>query len=163
MPDIYLQPERHRITPGERESFLAWLRDFLGERRTLVLATCSSSSPVCNLMSFALADEECSLLLATPVQSRKYETLLQNPAVSLMALDSAALEQDLERGTAVTLEGEALELREEEQRSHGESIYLAANPRLQDFVQSSGTALFRVSLHRVVRVTSFQQLSELTL
>lgn len=163
MPDIPQQPRKHVVTSRERDSFLAWLWRFLGERRTLVLATCNHSVPTCNLMSFALASAECSLLLATPAKTAKYDAMRANPAVSLMALDAPALEQDLDQGTAVTLEGEAAEILGSDERERQEILFAKANPRLEDFVKSPSSALFRVDLRRVVRVTNFQQLSELVL
>jgi len=163
MPDLPLQPQKHRISEPEREAFLAWLWEFLGAQKTLILATCEDSAPTCNLMGFALASAECSLALATPRDTTKHKAMRNNPAVSLMALDAPALEQDLERGTAVTLNGEAVEIRDTSRRKEWEAAFTKANPRLEDFVKSSGSALFRVDLRRVVSVTNFQQISEITL
>jgi len=163
MPDLPLQPQKHRVSEQEREAFLAWLWEFLGAQKTLILATCNDSAPACNLMSFVLASAECSLALATPRETAKYEAMRNNPAVSLMALDGPALEQDLDRGTAVTLDGEAVEIRDSSEREQWEAAFTKANPRLEDFVKSSGSALFRVDLRRVVSVTNFQQISEITL
>jgi len=163
MPDLPLQPRKHEVSQQEREAFLAWLWEFLGAQKTLILATCSYTVPACNLMSFVLASTECSLALATPKETAKHEAMRRNPAVSLMALDVPALEQDLDRGTAITLDGEAVEILDASQREQWEAAFTEANPRLEDFVKSSGSALFRVDLRRVVSVTKFQQLSEITL
>ena len=163
MPDLPLQPRKHEVSQQEREAFLAWLWEFLSERRTLILATCNDSVPACNLMGFVLASTECSLALATPKETAKHKAMLHNPAVSLMVLDAPALEQDLDRGTAVTLDGEAVEIRDASERERWEAAFTKANPRLEDFVKSPQSALFRVDLRRVVSVTNFQQLSEITL
>ena len=163
MPDLPLQPQKHQVSQKEREAYLTWLWQFLAERRTLILATCNDSVPACNLMGFVLASAECSLALATPKETAKYVAMLRNPWVSLMALDALALEQDLERGTAVTLDGEAVEIRGASEREPWEIAFTKANPRLEDFVKSPQSALFRVDLRRVVSVTNFQQLSEITL
>ena len=163
MPDLPLQPQKHQVSGQEREAFLAWLWEFLGAQKTLILATCKGSAPTCNLMSFVLASAECSLALATPKETAKHKAMRSNPAVSLMALDAPALEQDFDRGTAVTLDGEAMEIQDASQREQWEAAFTKANPRLEDFVKSSGSVLFRVDLRRVVSVTNFQQISEITL
>ena len=163
MPDLPLQPRKHEVSQQEREAFLAWLWEFLGAQKTLILATCSNSAPACNLMSFVLASAECSLALATPKETAKHEAMRHNPAVSLMALDAPALKQDLDRGTAVTLEGKAVEILDTSQRKEWEAAFTQANPRLEDFVKSPQSALFRVDLTRAVSVTNFQQISEIRL
>ena len=163
MSDIPLQPRKHLVSREEREPFLAWLWEFLAAQRTLILATCNNQRPACNLMSFALASAEPALALVTPQETAKYETLRINPAVSLMALDPPALEQDLDRGTAVTLDGVASEILDASKRRQWEAVFAAANPRLGEFVASPRSAVFRVDLRRVVSVTNFQQLSEITL
>jgi hypothetical protein len=163
MPDLPLQPQKHRVSGREREAFLTWLWEFLGAQKTLILATCSYTVPACNLMSFALASAECALALATPRETAKHEAMRLNPAVSLMALDAPALEQDLDRGTAVTLDGEAVEILDARERERWEVVFTEANPRLEEFVQSPRSALFRVDLLRAVSVTNFQQISEITL
>jgi hypothetical protein len=85
-----------------------------------------------------------------------------NHNVSLLALDRAALEQDLEKGIVLTLNGRAREVKGSE-RQDLEKTFVSRNPSLEAFARSSGSAVFFVQVHHLVAVNNFQDLQELTL
>ena len=160
--DVPLEPQKHVVTPEEQDAFLSWVYSFLNAQKTLILATCHQFVPNCNLMSFALVSRQCSLIIVTPVNSRKCRNLRQNHNVSLLALDQAALDQDLEKGIVLTLNGRAREVKGSE-RQDLEQIFLSRNPSLEAFARSSRSAVFFVQVYHLVAVNNFQELRELTL
>ena len=160
--DLPLEPRKRELSNEQEMAFLDRIRSFLGEQRTLILATCHESVPTCNLMSFALVPGRFSLVLVTPENSRKSKTLHQNGNVSLLVMDKAALAQDLKNGTAVTLNGRARAVVNQE-RLDLEEVFISRNPDLEAFARHDQSTLFRIEIHHLVAVTNFQELTELTL
>lgn len=160
--DLPLEPKKSEPSGEQEKAFLDRIRSFLGEQRTLILATCHESVPTCNLMSFALAPDGFSLVLVTSENSRKSKTLHRNGNVSLLAMDKAALAQDLKNGTAVTLNGRARAVVDQERRDL-EEVFIRRNPDLEAFARHNQSTLFRIDIHHLVAVTNFQELTELTL
>ncbi|MDZ7761178.1 MAG: pyridoxamine 5'-phosphate oxidase family protein [Desulfovermiculus sp.] len=160
--DLPLEPRKQVLAREEGEAFLTRMRTFLMEQRTLILGTCQESVPTCNLMSFALVPGRFSLVMVTPNKSRKSNTLRRNGNVSLLVVDQAALAQDLKNGTAVTLNGRAREVFDQE-RLDLEEIFIARNPNLEAFARNDQSDVFCIDIHHLVAVTNFQELTELAL
>jgi nitroimidazol reductase NimA-like FMN-containing flavoprotein (pyridoxamine 5'-phosphate oxidase superfamily) len=157
-----LEPQRTVLAREDQESFLHWVHAFLADRKTLILATCRQTVPACNLMSFAPAPGACSLVVVSAADSRKCRTLRHNPNVSLLALDGKAFSQDLDQGTALTMNGRAREAAADE-RQGLEQVFIARNPSLESFARSPQSAVFCIRVHHLVAVTNFQKLTELHL
>ena len=160
--DLPLEPRKQVVPNEEKEAFLSWVHAFLSSQKTLVLATCLQSVPVCNIMSFALVPGPCCLAIVTPVNSRKCRNLRQNPNVSLLALDPSAFTQDLEKGTGITLNGRAREAADRERQDLGQR-FIDRNPALESFARSQHSAVFCIRVHHILAVTNFQDLTELRL
>lgn len=160
--DLPLEPKKRVPTREEEEAFLSRMRAFLSKQRTLILGTCQESIPSCNLMSFALMPDSFALIIVSPDNSRKSRALQQNGNVSLLVVDRAALDQDLKAGTAVTLNGRARSVADQE-RLILENVFIDRNPSLEAFARSDRSAVFRIDIHHLVAVTNFQELTELTL
>ncbi|WP_027369420.1 pyridoxamine 5'-phosphate oxidase family protein [Desulfovermiculus halophilus] len=157
-----LEPQKTVLAREDKESFLHWVHAFLAARQTLILATCWQAVPACNLMSFAPAPGVCSLVIVSPADSRKSRALRHNPNVSLLALDDKAYSQDLDQGTALTMNGRAREVAAGE-RQGLEQVFTARNPSLEPFARSPQSAVFCIRVHHLVAVTNFQKLTELHL
>ncbi len=160
--NLPLQPSKRHVPPEEKDTFLSWVQTFLNDQRTLILASCQESTPACNLMCFGFMQKKCSLVLVTPENTRKCRAMRHNPNVSLLAADSRALNQDLQGGTAVTLNARAQEI-QDHGRQKAEEAFIVRNPDLKDFASSSQSVLFGIDVYHVVAVSNFQELTELYL
>lgn len=160
--NLPLQPSTSSVSPEEKDTFLFWVQSFLDDQRTVILATCQESTPACNLMCFGLLPKKCSLVLATPENTRKCRAMRHNPNVSVLAADGRAFNQDLQGGTAVTLNARAQEI-QDQGRQKAEEAFIARNPDLKDFASSPQSVLFGIEVYHVVAVSNFQELTELYL
>jgi nitroimidazol reductase NimA-like FMN-containing flavoprotein (pyridoxamine 5'-phosphate oxidase superfamily) len=113
------------------------VRTVIQEQSTCVLATASKNRPHCSLMAYASNSSCDEIYLMTLKDSRKYQNMRENPAVSLlMDTRQGSFQSDPTESLALTLSGrfdrtmtdrEKEQIREKLSRKH---------PELQDFLEN---------------------------
>ncbi|MGD2176706.1 MAG: pyridoxamine 5'-phosphate oxidase family protein [Anaerolineae bacterium] len=143
------------------EKIKAILGELFQDQQLAVLATREEDGqPYASLMAFAASDDLRQLFLVTSRFTRKYANLSTDPRVSLLIDSRSHQSADIHRAVAVTVLGEAEEVRGAE-RDHLLAHYLAKHPHLESFATSPSCALLRVRVKSYYLVSRFQEVVEL--
>jgi hypothetical protein len=113
-------------------------------------------------VAFASSPDLRTLILATPMSTRKYANLLSDPRVALLADTRSNRSSDFHAAAAVTAYGHALIASKEHDRAWMH-LYLGKHPHLVDFVHAPSCALISISVARYSLVTSFQEVAEISM
>ena len=117
-----------------------------------VLATAArDSTPATFLMAYAASPCLRWVLVATPLQARKAQHMLERPLVSLLWDNRTGNAADHGEGLLVTATGQASVIPSEEWPP-ASARFLARNPNMASFLASDGVGLFsiRVGAYEVV-------------
>ncbi|MDZ7760373.1 MAG: pyridoxamine 5'-phosphate oxidase family protein [Desulfovermiculus sp.] len=125
-----------------------------------VLATSGPQGPHASLVAFASSFDVRTLVLATPMSTRKYANMLSDPRVALLADSRSNQSSDFHAAVAVTAYGQA-HVGSTEKDLELMHLYLDKNPHLVDFVHAPSCALVSITVDRYSLVTSFQQVMEI--
>jgi len=133
------------------------MKNMIRAEDTCVLATVSETKPHCSLMSYTV-DEDCrEIYMMTFRNTRKYENLLSNPAVSLL-VDTR--KEDSPEGPsqtkALTVNGRFERIENEEKKNRIKDRLLERHPHLKAFAENHDTEVF------LIKVKSFQLLDGIT-
>jgi nitroimidazol reductase NimA-like FMN-containing flavoprotein (pyridoxamine 5'-phosphate oxidase superfamily) len=131
------------------------VRVLLASQPLAVLATVMDGQPHCNLVAFAHTDDMRCVLFATARGTRKYESLVQHPVISMLVDSRTNRPSDFDQAEAVTIDGRARDLGAEKARFLDQ--YLRKHGTLQDFASEPDTALICLQVTRFKYVTQFQQ------
>lgn len=138
------------------------VRDLLESQLLGVMATSGPEGPHASLVAFASSMDSRTLVLATPITTRKYANILKEPRVALMVDNRSNQNADCHAAAAVTAYGQAHVL-PPGQAGKWMDLYLHKHPHLVDFIHAPSCALVSISVARYSLVTSFQQVSEIFL
>jgi len=133
------------------------MKNMMRAEDTCVLATVSGNEPHCSLMSYTV-DEDCrEIYMMTFRNTRKYENLLSNPAVSLL-VDTRQEDDpaDRLRTKALTVSGHFERIEKEATRLAVKKRLLERHPHLLAFAENPDTEVF------IVKVKSLQLLDGIT-
>jgi heme iron utilization protein len=121
-----------------------------------VLATQpDSGAPHSSIVAFVSADDLCSVVFATPRNTRKYRFLIARPEVSLFVDNRRERADELMQIVGIEANGTAHELsglQLERYRAH----FLAKYPEMAAFADSEESAFIRISVARYDVVDHFQ-------
>jgi hypothetical protein len=124
-----------------------------------VLATEDAGRPYTSLVAFALSPDLTKVLFATPKATRKYRNILKGKHVALLIDDRSRRGKALLQAEALTILGSAAPLKRGHARDELAAIFVRKHPDLEEFVQSSTTALVSVAIRECVHVSQFQTVS----
>mgnify|MGYP006291483675 FL=1 len=125
-----------------------------------VLATAGLQGPHASLVAFASSLDLRTLVLATPMSTRKYAHMLSDPRVALLVDSRSNQSSDFHAAAAVTAYGHARVACKEQDREWMH-LYLKKHPHLIDFVHAPSCALVSIAVDRFSQVTSFQEVAEI--
>ena len=110
------------------------IRTVIQEQSTCVLATASENRPHCSLMAYATNSSCDEIYLMTLKDSRKYQNMCENPAVSLL-IDNRQyiLESDHTETMALTVSGRFDRIIEDTERERIGKELSRKHPGLKDF------------------------------
>ena len=140
-------------------SRLEEMRILLGSKYLGVLATSGLHGPHASLVAFASSPDLRTLVLATPMSTRKYANMLSDPRVALLVDSRSNQSFDFHAATAVTAYGRSRVVRKEKELELVH-IYLDKHPHLVEFVHAPSCALVSIAVDRFSQVSSFQQVEE---
>lgn len=147
---------------GQAESVTERVQGLLDRERVGVLATHCAGEPYASLVGFVPEAGVGRLLFATGRSTRKFANLGADPRASLLVDDRTHRDTDFSRASAATAVGVVVEV-EPSERESCLRLYLDRFPFLEEFVVAPTSALLRLTVHRWVVVTRFQQVMELHL
>jgi len=136
------------------------IRELLLGQKLASLATCETKQPYLTLVAFATTHDLKNIFFATKKHGKKYSDLIKNKKVSLLIDNRTNLTSDFNRGMAVTILGQAEELKTS-LRNRYLKLYTKKHPNLEEFAKSSDCSLFKVEIHTYRIVSHFQQVVEL--
>ena len=128
----------------------------LASQKLAVLATESGGQPYSSLVVIAATDDLRHVLFCTSRETRKFRNLNANARVSLLVDTRSNSDSDLSEALAVTVIGEAAEVRDAEELRTLTAVYLAQNGHLAAFAGSPRNALVRVDVS-TYQVNSFTE------
>jgi len=132
------------------------MKRMLKEKDLCVLATASGNRPHCSLMAYVTAADGREIYMVTLRDTKKYQNLTRNPAVSLLIdtrEDDAGSQRS--RAKALTVNGKFQTVDREKQIRIRARI-LKRHPHLQDILAKNEAEIF------AVRIESFQLLEGAT-
>ncbi|MBS3780095.1 MAG: pyridoxamine 5'-phosphate oxidase family protein [Desulfovermiculus sp.] len=124
-----------------------------------VLATSGPQGPHASLVAFASSLDLRTLVLATPMSTRKYANMLSDPRVALLVDSGSNQSSDFHAATAVTAYGQSRVVSKEKEQELMH-LYLHKHPHLVEFVHAPSCALVSIAVDRYSLVSSFQQVVE---
>jgi nitroimidazol reductase NimA-like FMN-containing flavoprotein (pyridoxamine 5'-phosphate oxidase superfamily) len=113
------------------------IRALIREQGTCVLATALENRPHCSLMAYVTNASCDEIYLVTRNDSRKYQNMCENPAVSLL-IDTRqdTLKTDHTETTALTLSGRFDRIVGDGERQRIEKEFSRKHPGLKDFFKN---------------------------
>jgi nitroimidazol reductase NimA-like FMN-containing flavoprotein (pyridoxamine 5'-phosphate oxidase superfamily) len=119
------------------EDILKRIRDLIREQDTCVLATASENRPHCSLMAYATNASCDEIYLMTRKDSRKYQNMCGNPAVSLL-IDTRQdmLKSNPTETMALTVSGRFDRITKDTERERIRKELSRKHPGLKDFFEN---------------------------
>jgi nitroimidazol reductase NimA-like FMN-containing flavoprotein (pyridoxamine 5'-phosphate oxidase superfamily) len=114
------------------------------ENDICVLATAGGNRPHCSLMAYCPDPEGRRIYMTTRRDSRKFENLAENPAVSLLIDDRGR--RPREKTRALTVSGTCREVSDPKEREGAGRGLLFAHPRLASFLNDPDAAILCVQV-----------------
>jgi nitroimidazol reductase NimA-like FMN-containing flavoprotein (pyridoxamine 5'-phosphate oxidase superfamily) len=113
------------------------IRDLIREQGTCVLATTSENRPHCSLMAYATNSSCDEIYLMTMNDSRKYQNMCENPAVSLL-IDTRQdrLKSEYTETIALTVSGLFDKIIKDTERERIRKELSRKHPGLKDFFEN---------------------------
>ena len=137
-----------------RTNMLDQMKTLTRENNMCVLATDAGGKPYCSLMAYAV-DVDCrEIYMVTHRNTKKYQNLVKNPAVSLM-IDSR-MSAPRERVQALTVEGTFSSISEAPKIKQVKALLLEVHPHLSSFVENEEAEIL------CIRVSAFLLLNGLS-
>ena len=127
------------------ENVLHKVRALIREQGTCVLATSSENRPHCSLMAYSTNSSCDEIYLMTPNDSRKYQNMCENPAVSLLidTRQDATKSNHIET-MALTVSGRFDRIFEHTERERIRKELSRKHPGLKDFFEDPKREPFRI-------------------
>lgn len=138
----------------EKLQVLSRLSELFANQRLAVLATVSDGQPHCNIVAFMHSEDLRQIFFATTRDSRKYQSLVRHPEISMLVDSRGNNPSDFEHAVAVTIDGVARDLRG--QKSAFVELYASKHPTLREFVSQPDCALVCLEVTRYKFVSHFQ-------
>ena len=158
-PDSW-DDERLRADAEQAVSTRERIRKLLGGQRYAVLCTQSESQPYGSLIAFAASEDLETLVLATPVSTRKYRFIVECDRVAMLIDSRSASPDNMMEIEAVTATGLARVVREESGFNQWAGLLTTRHPHLSHFVHAESSALIRIEVIRYFHVSSFQEVRQ---
>jgi nitroimidazol reductase NimA-like FMN-containing flavoprotein (pyridoxamine 5'-phosphate oxidase superfamily) len=122
------------------------IKKLVKEKDICVLATVSGSRPHCSLMAY-VADDDCrNIYMVTLRDTKKFQNLTQNPAVSLL-IDNREEDAGIQRSRAkaLTVNG-VFQMVERGKEERVRSLLWERHPHLRDLMGKETAKIFSVRI-----------------
>ena len=127
------------------------------EKNICVLATITDSKPYCSLMAY-VTDKTCTeMYMVTHKQSKKYQNLIVNPAVSMLIDTRDTSPRSAAR--AMTVEGVFQEIKNPTKEKEVRRKLLSAHPHLNEFMQHPDAQVFQIKIKSFLLLNGLTQAS----
>ncbi len=127
------------------------------EKNICVLATITDRKPYCSLMAY-VTDKTCTeMYMVTHKQSKKYQNLSVNPAVSMLIDTRDTSPRSAAR--AMTVEGVFQEIKNPTKEKEVRRKLLSAHPHLNEFMQHPEAQVFQIKIKSFLLLNGLTQAS----
>lgn len=127
------------------------------EKNICVLATITDRKPYCSLMAY-VTDKTCTeMYMVTHKQSKKYQNLIVNPAVSMLIDTRDTSPRSAAR--AMTVEGVFQEIKNPTKEKEVRRKLLSAHPHLNEFMQHPEAQVFQIKIKSFLLLNGLTQAS----
>jgi nitroimidazol reductase NimA-like FMN-containing flavoprotein (pyridoxamine 5'-phosphate oxidase superfamily) len=131
------------------------MKALAGKKSICVLATVAGNKPYCSLMAY-VSDEHCrEIYMVTHRGTKKYQNLIQNPAVSLLIDTREELERT--QAQALTVQGVFQKIHDPNKRILVRSQLLAVHPHLKDFADHPDAEFLCIKIESFLLLTGLNQ------
>jgi nitroimidazol reductase NimA-like FMN-containing flavoprotein (pyridoxamine 5'-phosphate oxidase superfamily) len=144
---------------NQRDTLRFEIEKLMTEKMCGVLATCGDEYPYTSLVGFVMCEDLASILFATSRATHKYTFLKKNPRVSILIDSQTNTPKDFEEAAALTVLGEARDV-ESAKYDYYRELYLERHPQLVDFISHPESSLMKISVHKYIFVTRFEEVCE---
>lgn len=127
-----------------------------------VLATQGDGQPYTSLISFAVSLDLKHLVFGTPLHTRKFSLLSQNPLVAVMVDNRAQQSDALDLICGVTITGQARPLTDRLEIDFWSDILTDRHSYLAEFISSPSSRLVLISTRHFYYVRRFQEVYQWT-
>jgi nitroimidazol reductase NimA-like FMN-containing flavoprotein (pyridoxamine 5'-phosphate oxidase superfamily) len=127
------------------------------EKNICVLATITDRKPYCSLMAY-VTDKACTeIYMVTHKQSKKYQNLILNPAVSMLIDTRDTSPRSAAR--AMTVEGVFQKIENPTKEKEVRRKLLSTHPHLNDFMQHPEAEVFQITIKSFLLLNGLTQAS----
>ena len=133
------------------------MKSLAREKNTCVLATITDRKPYCSLMAY-VTDKACTeMYMVTHRQSKKYQNLIVNPAVSLLIDTRDTSPRSAAR--AMTVEGVFRKIKDSAKEKEVRRKLLSAHPHLNEFMGHPEAEVFQIKIRSFLLLNGLTQAS----
>ena len=133
------------------------MKSLAREKNSCVLATITGRKPHCSLMAYVTNMDCTEIYMATHRQTRKFQNLSENPAVSLLIDTRDASPRPEVR--AMTVAGVFERIKDPVKEEKVRRKLLSAHPHLQDFMGQPEAEVIRIKVRSFLLLDGLTQAS----
>ncbi|MGD8258181.1 MAG: pyridoxamine 5'-phosphate oxidase family protein [Desulfobacterales bacterium] len=127
------------------------------EKNICVLATITGSKPYCSLMAYVTNEECTEIYMVTQRQTKKYQNLIANPAVSLLIDTRDTSPRSAAR--AMTVEGIFQKIKDPAKEKKVRRELLSAHPHLNEFMRLPEAEVIQIKIKSFLLLDGLTQAS----
>jgi nitroimidazol reductase NimA-like FMN-containing flavoprotein (pyridoxamine 5'-phosphate oxidase superfamily) len=136
------------------------IRKLVDSQSFCILSTQGKNQPYGSLVAYAFTEDLKKFFFKTHVATRKYKLLQECPQVALVIDSRCQHLEDMTEVEAVTITGKATQLQSGAEYDLGVDMLSKRHSYLENFINISSTALFRIDVVRYFHVVRFQEVSQ---
>ncbi|OVE75793.1 hypothetical protein BVX98_06970 [bacterium F11] len=158
---ILVKPTTSHRSPIKKKAQLSHrIQALLIQEPYGVLCTQGRGQPYGSLVAFAVSGDLKYIYFATPVYTRKYRLIKENPRVSIVVDSRARYPKDMSRVEAITATGTTVSLHSGSKRNWIAQLLGKHHPQLKEFFRSTSSMIVQLNVARYFYVTRFQEVSQ---
>lgn len=125
-----------------------------------ILCTQADNQPYGSIIAYALTENLKYIVFSTPIDTRKYSLLSKCNNISLVIDDRSKLADDIIQISAVTITGQALQIKDNVRFDLYSKLLVSKHPYLEKFIYSPTSVLILIESLKYFYVSSFQEVYE---
>jgi uncharacterized protein YhbP (UPF0306 family) len=136
------------------------IHELVSSQPFAVLCTQGEGQPYGSLVAFAFYDNLKKMMFATPMATRKYRLLRDCPQVAMLVDNRPEHTDDMMQVEALTITGWARQVETGPDFDRCFDLLTGRHPYLKSFVASDSSALFEITVNRMLHVTRFKEVNQ---
>jgi general stress protein 26 len=133
-----------------------YINNFMQKQKYAVIATQEKNMVYTNLVAFFSSEDLKNIYFLTSKKSKKYNTILKNPNISVLIDDRKNKSNDIKNAAAITVIGQAYKINKEGSKII--DLFKTKHPNLLNFILSSDSVLIQIKVDNYVYVNNFEKI-----